>query len=468
MKKILPMILPMIFVFLLLNVNLIKAAEIDVKITPLKNTVAPIQTATYSVTIVNNENKDLTFEFIYLDIDWRPTPEKVNVPAFSTKNLELSLVPQSPYNENKPKVVRIIVSTTDKTTYRNEFLLDINVLKYMEILDQDISNLIIPDPIDPRKPTLIRLKLINTQDVALDNLKIKLKSEFFEENKVVSLVPSETQTLDFPIELLQTTKFGNYPVSATVNLETRLLANFITEMRVGSYPKVIEIKSPRSGFLLDVFEITKTNEGNSISHEVITRKLSQFQKRFTKTQPSPTAVTKQDSNFIYTWEFDLDPGESKTITIETNYRGFFSALVVIIALLILIYLLSKRDIEIKKRIASIKKETDGSSTIRISISVKNKSLSKLNNVKVMDRVPNLVEVPHEFGTAHPKIAKGPHGIQMVWEIVTLNPKEERIFSYKAKSKLQIIGKATIPSAVAKYIKGKRNLVVSSSPEQLFS
>ena len=48
------------------------------------------------------------------------------------------------------------------------------------------------------------------------------------------------------------------------------------------------------------------------------------------------------------------------------------------------------------------------------------------------------------------------------------PKEERVFTYMAKSKLQVIGKTSIPSAVAKYMKGKRNLVVSSSPEQLFS
>ncbi len=460
MKK----ILFLAFIFLILNIYLINAASVDVKITPINNIVAPIQTATYSVSITNNQNTDLTFEFIYLDIDWRPSPEKVVVPAFSNKNVELSLVPQPPYSENKNKFVHIIVSTTDKTTYRQDFFPEVNVLSYNQILDQSISNLIIPDPLDPRKPTLIRLKLINTKNVALNNINIKLKSDFFEENKVISLAPSESETLDFPEQLSESTKFGVYPITALVRLDDKILANFTTEMRVGSYPKVTEIKSPRSGFLLDVFEITKTNEGNSVSHEAVTKKLTGFQSRFTKTNPKPSSIAKQDPGYLYTWEFDLQQGESKTVTIETNYRGFFSALVIIIIILVVIYVLTKREIDIRKKIVSIKKDSDGSSTIKISISVKNKGLTKLNNIKVMDRVPSLVEVPHEFGTAHPKITHGPHGIQLIWDITVLNPKEERIFSYMAKSKLQVIGKATIPSAVAKYTKGKRSLVVSSNPE----
>jgi hypothetical protein len=59
-----------------------------------------------------------------------------------------------------------------------------------------------------------------------------------------------------------------------------------------------------------------------------------------------------------------------------------------------------------------------------------------------------------------------YGTQLIWEIVTLNPNEERVFSYKAKTKLQIIGKSNIPSAVAKYIKGNRSLTVISNPEKI--
>ena len=117
---------------------------------------------------------------------------------------------------------------------------------------------------------------------------------------------------------------------------------------------------------------------------------------------------------------------------------------------------------------SIKKEQDGSSTVKISITLKNKGFKKIHNVKVMDRVPKIAETPHEFGTAHPKVAETPQGVQLIWEITTLSSNEEKIFTYKARSKLQIIGKSTIPSAVAKYVKGNRTLTVSSNPEQLFS
>jgi hypothetical protein len=462
MKKILSISLVLFF----LSLYVVSAAsDVGVSITPIKNIVAPIQNATYAITFVNNMNKDLTFELRYFEVDWRVSPDKVYVPSFLTKNQEITLIPQPPYTDDKPQIVRLVIASTDGS-YRSENLLEVNVLKYNEILDQSISNFIVPDPLDPRKPTVINLRLINTKDAALDNINVKITSPLFEQKKVLTLGPSETTTLDFNLDLPQNTKYGSYPISAIVSLQDRILANFTTEMKIGNYPNTGEEKTVSSGFLYNSIQITKTNKGNSVSHETVTKTLGTFEKFFTKTNPKPTTSEKRGSNYILIWAMDLQPGESRVINIDTDYRVFVALFILLIIIAVVVYIFTKRDISIKKKLISIKKEEDGTSTIKISITVKNKSFTRLHNIKVMDRIPRVVEMPHEFGTAHPKVVEHPQGAQLIWEVVSLDANEERVFTYKARSKLQIIGKATIPSAVAKYNKKNRSLMVSSNPEQL--
>ena len=462
MKK--TLLISLVLLFLCLYV-VNAASDVGVSIIPIKNTVAPIQNATYAITFVNNLNKDLTFELRYFEVDWRVSPDTVYVPSFLTKNQEVTLIPQPPYTDDKPQIVRLVIASTDGS-YRSENLLEVNVLKYNEILDQSNSNFIVPDPLDPRKSTVINLRLINTKDASLENINVKISSPLFEQKKVLTLGPLETTTADFSIDLPRNTKYGSYPISAIVSLQDRILANFTTEMKIGDYPNIGEEQTPNSGFLYNSLQITKINKGNSVSHETVTKTLGTFEKFFTKTNPKPTTSEKRGSNYVFIWSMDLQPGETKVINIDTDYRTFVALLIILIIILIVVYFVIKRDISIRKKLISIKKEEDGTSTIKISITVKNKGFARLHNIKIMDRIPRVVEIPHEFGTAHPKVVESSQGAQLIWEIISLDSNEERVFTYKARSKLHIIGKTTIPSAVAKYNKGNRNLMVSSNPEQL--
>ena len=455
-------------VLLVLGFSFVRAAaDLSVTITPIKNTVTPVQNATYSMNIANNANKDYTLEFRYLDVDWAVVPDNLFIGAYTQKNLQLSLVPQPPYTDQKPQLIRLIVASLDQT-FRNEYLLEINVLKYTDIIDQSDSNLIVPDPVDPRKPTVISVKITNTKDTSINNVNIKLVSPLVNQNKVITISPQDSQTYDFDVTLPKNTQYGIYPISAIVMLGDRILANYTTDMKIGNYANIGEEKSLKSGFLYDIIEISKTNNGNSVSNEIITRKFSLMQKLFTTSIPAPDSIDAKGSDYTYIWRLALKPGETKNVTIKTDYRLFTFFLVAFITIIIIVYIVTKRDLILNKKLVSIKKEADGTSTIKMSITVKNKGFSKLMNIKVMDRIPKIVELPHEFGTAHPKVVDRSNGAQLLWEIVTLSPGEERIFSYKARSKIQIIGKSTIPSAVAKYNKGNRSLTVNSNPEQLFS
>ena len=458
------------FLFTILMLSLftrtVLSANTVITVTPVKDTVAPMQNAIFTVTIQNNEDRDLTFNFKYLDIYWelKTNPDPVIVPRGTTKSIELTLVPQK---EEKPSVANVIIESTDKTV-RSEQLLRLTLLKYNELLDQSQDNLQIPDPVDPRKQTLIRLKLVNLRDVALTDINLKLHSQFFDETRILSLAPYETKTEDFQVDFEEFVKYGNYPVDIQVTQNQKSLLAFTKDMRIGNYPKLGETISPESGFLYTKTEVQKTNEGNSNSIEKYQKTLSWWQKLFTKADPSPTTITKESQGYVYTWQFELSPKESYKITIVTSYRGFFWTVVILLIIAFVIYYLTKRDIQIKKRIVSIKKEQDGTSSVKVMLTIKNKSMSTIRNIKVLDRVPPTIELPSEFGTMHPKINKGQRGSELIWEIIALSRGEERIFTYKVRSKFKVIGSQILPFAVAKYTKGARSLMVTSNQSKLLS
>lgn len=444
----------------------ILAANTVITVAPIKDTVAPLQNAVFSVTIQNNEDRDLTFNFKYLDIYWelKINPDPVLVPRGTTKSVELTLVPQK---EEKPSVANIIIESTDKTV-RSEQLLKLTLLKYNELIDQSSDNLQIPEPVDPRKQTVLRLKLVNLRDIALSDLNLEIKSEFFEQKRVLSLAPYETKTEEFIIDFDEFVKFGNYPVDIEVTQSQKILLAFTRDMRIGNYPKLGETISPESGFFYTKIEVQKVNEGNSNSIEKYQKTFSWWQKLFTDTTPKPTSIVKDQQGYVYTWEFELSPKERYDITIVTSYRGFFWSVVAILVLAFVVYYITKRDISIKKRIVSIRKEQDGTSSVKVLIVVKNKSMATLRNIKVLDRVPSTVDLPTEFGTMHPKVNKAQRGAELIWEIIALGRGEERIFTYKVRSKFKVIGSQTLPVAIAKYLKGGRTLIVTSNPTKLLS
>ncbi len=285
---------------------------------------------------------------------------------------------------------------------------------------------------------------------------------------MLSLAPYETKTQEFQVSFEEFVKYGNYPLDLEVTQNDKSLLAFTKDMRIGNYPKLGETISPESGFLYTKTEVEKVNEGNSNSIEKYQKTFSYYQKLFTKTSPKPDTIVKESQGYVYTWQFELSPKESYKITIITSYRGFFWIVVILLALAFIIYYLTKRDIQIKKRIVSIKKELDSTSSVKVMLTVKNKSMSTIRNIKVLDRVPPTIELPSEFGTMHPKINKGQRGSELIWEIIALSRGEERIFTYKVRSKFKVIGSQTLPLAIAKYTKGGRTLIVTSNQSKLLS
>ena len=444
----------------ILLANTVLAVNIDLEITPVQNKVVPNQNAVFRASITNNENREMTFEFAYLDIFWRIENDRIQVPAGSTKAMDLVFVPQK---EEKPELLTVIVSSDDKT-FRQERLLRLNLVDYKDVIKTEPE---IPNPLDPRRSSVIKLKVVNLQDFSFNSLRVNVKSEFFDKDEVIDLDPFETKTLDFPIEFMAVIEEGTYTMGINLFYKEKLVKEESLDINIGSFPDLKEIVSPKSSLLYKRIEVTKENNGNTDSYEIYTKELSLFQRLFTNSQPKPTKITRSSNGYMYSWQFKLEPGEIRTIVIETDYRLGTTIFVIILIILFVVYYFTKTDVFVSKKVMDIVTDKNGVTRMKIMINVRNKSINTLRNVKVLDRLPVVINSPDSFGTAHPKIIKSDGGTKLVWDILALSKKEERIFSYNASYKLSVIGQLNIPKTLIRYRSGVRNIIVRSKPIKLF-
>ncbi|MBS3149692.1 hypothetical protein J4455_03300 [Candidatus Woesearchaeota archaeon] len=449
-----------LFLIILFTLSIVKAANIGVEIAPVQDKVLPAQNAIFNVKITNNENNDITFKFTYLDIYWKIENEEVKVPSTSTKAVNLVFIPQA---EEKPNLITVVITSDDKS-FREEKLLRLNLVNYEDVLK---TELILPGPVDPRKSNIIKLRIINQHNFDFKSLKIGIKSAFFDKQEIVDLEPFETRTIDFPVDFASIVEEGKYPLDIIIEYNNKVVKQEKSEFNIGSYPDLKETVSPKSSVLFKRIEVVKENKGNTDSFEFYSKELSLFQRLFTDSQPKPTKITSSENGYLYSWQFKLEPGEVKTIIIETDYRLASLILVILTILAFVIYYFSKTDLSVNKKVMNIVTDKNGVTRMKILINIKNKGLKTIRNVKVMDKLPAVINSPDAFGTAHPKIIKGEGGTRLVWDILELTKKDERIFSYNASYKLNVIGQLNMPRTLVRYRTGFRNIIIRSNPVRLF-
>jgi hypothetical protein len=109
---------------------------------------------------------------------------------------------------------------------------------------------------------------------------------------------------------------------------------------------------------------------------------------------------------------------------------------------------------------------EGINDLKIRLYVKNRSNKVIEQVKLVDRIPSTIEVEKDFhlGTIRPdKLLKNPpKPTKAVWNIPALEPFEERIITYRIRSKLSIVGGVTLPSAYVKFRNSRGNELTTHS------
>jgi len=316
--------------------------------------------------------------------------------------------------------------------------------------------------LDPSKEITISLELNNQNTRNITALLIRLISPLFDQPKEIytKLKPGEskTQTLTFLIDPLAEPQDAILDIELILGgEESPFYESHKTIAVIEASKKFTEETSFENYFLKHIKTIEITNTGNVVRTESFEEPTSFWQSIFTNTFPTAYSVKKEGSKF-HVWDVELQANESTKLTKIVNYRPAL-IIAIIVFLLVLGYYLMKPQVTISKNTASVTKSEGGLSELKVMLHVKNISDKVVRNVTLHDTIPSLAQFVRDesLGTLQPRKVKSyeKKGVVAEWEIPSLEGNEERIISYKIKSRLSILGQFRLPSATVKYDSGRR-------------
>ncbi|MCK4650138.1 hypothetical protein KAT36_02800 [Candidatus Pacearchaeota archaeon] len=301
------------------------------------------------------------------------------------------------------------------------------------------------ESIDPASGN-ISFYVQNKEAIYLKNLTAKFSSVLFETEEIIfDLKPNEKLEIavDVNEDKLKKTKAGVYIINSIFQMkdgEREIKGNLYLGEKKG-----ITSTEDKSGLLIRSETITKVNSGNVI--ESIQVKLSRniFSRLFTSFNIEPTLTERKGLTVEYTWlKEKLNPTEAYIVKAKTNY--LFPFLIIILATLAFLGFkrFSETKLEIKKSVSPVKTK-GGEFALKVQLALKAKK--DIENVSLVDKVPAIVKIYKKFGSLKPdKIDATSRRIH--WNIGDLKAGEERIFNYIIYSKVGVVGKFSLPRALA--------------------
>ena len=414
---------------LAINIEVEKQSTGEVLITELNNPIV------FDLNITNLGASD-NFEFFNL-LGFLMSPEKISIERKETKEIQLEIIPLASIKERGFYTITYYIKASDESETQETLTFKIIELKDAFVVGS--SN------IDPESNS-IEIFIRNTENFDFGNIDVSFSSPFFNIEKNFSLGPKETKTFTVQLNSADFKELiaGFYTLTANVNVkgeETKVegVIKFVEE-------DILTTTKKEFGFLISTQIIEKTNAGNTIEQPETVIKKNIISRLFTTFSSEPDLVEREGTKVYYTWNSEINPGETLEIIVKTNWLFPFLVILFVILIVVLTKKYSEANLVLKKRVSFVKAK-GGEFALKVSVSVNAKKY--VERVNVLDRIPSLVEVYERFGGDQPsKIDKKNRRLE--WNFEKLEAGEIRILSYIIYSKVGVLGKFALPTATAIY------------------
>lgn len=402
--------------------------------------------AVFELTIDNNATTENAEIYSMTGVIITPK-EKFTLPAGRTK-MEISAKPQEGVRREGTYGFEYQIKGDSSGIFKDT--LAIKFVPLSKVLQLEFNNLRYDED-----ETLMTVK--NTQNTEVQNITLRINSDFFSFERVLSFGPFEK--LDIPVKIntdkVRKLRAGAYIITGDVYIEgikgqAKGTLNYVEKKNTLLIEK-------NSGFIIREKNLTKISVGNMPLLDKITVRKNVLSRLFTINSIEPTSVDRRGFIVEYTWEKELKPGESWSVIVTTNYTLPFIFVILILVIAWLVYSYSMTDVIATKRVSYVKTK-GGQFALRINVKVK--ARKPVENVKVMERLPQVAKLYEGFGSK-------PHAIdaatrRLIWNLERLNAGEERHFTYIIYSDINIIGKFELPVTAVEYVKGNEKKIVHSN------
>ncbi|MBN2459704.1 hypothetical protein JXB28_05450 [Candidatus Woesearchaeota archaeon] len=439
----------------------------------LGNTITLIEEANFKVIIENTGDFDDFFTISTSDVNWLLTakPESGIIKAGESMEFAVSLKPKPFLNEGRTYFIPVTIAS-EKTKFYYEDVKNFAVY----IISPDMKGIVyaptvtptisIDKEIDPREKVSVLVRLWNRNPRDLEDLKVVVDGEVFSKEYVTHLLPLEDKMNEILFEIDPKTAPGARDLILELYFQDKKIAESSSQYEITGYADLKEAVA-KSRFLCRIEQEFKiVNEGNEEGIAEKKFSINFFERMFTKFTPEAAKEKGDDGKTYYVVRAELSPRQQISISAVANYRPLVIIILLIIAGIIMYYVL-RSPLVIIKNADPLGKTSDGLSEIKVSVYLKNRSRKPLANLRVVDLVPHIAEIEKKarLGSMEPiHIGKSGKGTVAKWELPELEPYEERIITYRVKSKLTLVGGINLPSAKARFeaSQGKERVTYSNS------
>lgn len=294
--------------------------------------------------------------------------------------------------------------------------------------------------------TMAQVYIRNRANFDLGNVKAHFTSPFFDFQKDFSLGPNEVKTFDIPVskEDFAGVVAGFYTINTQI---TSLGKDVSVEGTVKFIEKNLVTTTKKDfGLFVNTNVIEKKNEGNILEQSQTVVKKNIISRLFTSFSPEPDVVERSGTSVYYTWNREIKPQETLTISVKTNWLFPLLIIAFIIAIVALVKQHTGTNLVLRKRVTFVKTK-GGEFALKVSILVNAKR--HVQRVNIIDRLPALVTLYERFGGEKPTRVDHKNR-RLEWNFESLEAGDMRTLSYVIYSKVGVLGKFALPIATAIY------------------
>ncbi len=455
-----------LFFALLLSLLIMSFAAADSQITvvAIDNTIKPSESASFRIEIKNLESQQQRYSIYSLQSGqgWNvdPSPLSDKIVELGVGEKRSVIINAQPLEDFPPGIYNIFVTVESDRGERYDQKLKIYLapeqpLDYRPTIRAAVD---MPEKIDPREAVSIKLFVENRNPLNLRDLRVIIESEIpeFSKEVAIDLPPLGQKTVEFSVEPNPFQQPKEYTLFFVFKRD---------EETVNVVQQKIEILPLVPGFSLDVSEekkffkifttIKMTNTGNVRNTQEVSIPISAWRALFTAGDGEVRTIDEKRS---LVWGVTLGPNETTTVQFVTNYRLLFYILAILAFFAVFSWAVRSPIVVTKRAVTAKSAEDGGLSEIKISLDVRNRASKPLRDVVIIDHVPAIANVQKslELGTLKPvSVTPLKQGTKVIWSLAELDGQEHRIITYKLKAKLQILGSLQLPRATVEYKKKGR-------------
>lgn len=462
-----PSLIPVIILLFSLSSFLASAQQLAVTDVPILSRVEPGETARFALVVRNvgdvgdvfkirgDPQKASPFSPFYTYVSATPNQFRLDPGKTVTLDVEVHTSERAPVEESF--LASLVIESVSVVDFVLPVTVETYVLDRAHIFDVFFKDV---DALVPGTEHTFTVVVKNRKQESLRGVEVHLVSQIpgVKSHVIRNFRPEEEQIVSFSYFIPQTAQPGTHDVEAQTYLKNVLRGGTLLPFVVKEKAYIGVASENTSSFFVRRIVLEKENLGNAPAQQRITHRLGLLQSVFTSATPQPTSL----EGGTWIWTFMLQPGESFSVVLVTNYVPVLYGLLVILFVFFGFVWHLRHSVTLRKRLFVIPTPEAGVYQIKVLLILRNGKRTHLTQVRVLDILPHGMDTHPHFVTMKPGVVQqGMHGQRFVWDLETLQPREERVFTYVLRVRLYDAPSGILPAATMHYLyKGNTKRVKS--------